>query len=114
MSQFEFVFEPIRSTLTEPANPKATIAQRFAKFHADNPQVYRMLVSLARDLRTRRPRKLGIKMLFEVLRWQYYVQTDTDEEYKLSNDFTAPYARLIMAQEPDLQAAFNTRPSQVD
>ena len=69
MSQFEFVFEPIRPVT--PAGPEtATIAQRFAKFHADNPQVYRMLVSLARDLRTRLPRKLGIKMLFEVLRWR--------------------------------------------
>ena len=113
MTQFEFVFEPIRPTTPE-QQPKATIAQRFAQFHASNPQVYSMLVSLARGLRTKRPRKLGIKMLFEVLRWQYYLQTDSDEEYKLSNDFTAPYARLIMDQEPDLQNAFNTRPSQVD
>jgi hypothetical protein len=110
MNQFEFVFDPIKPV----EQPEASIAQRFARFHADNPQVYSMLVSLARDLRTRRPRKLGIKMLFEVLRWQYYVQTDTDEEYKLSNDFTAPYARLIMEREPDLQGAFNTKRSQVD
>ena len=111
MNQFEFVFEPIKPV--EP-DTSQTIAQRFARFHQDNPQVYSMLVSLARDLRARRPRKLGIKMLFEVLRWQYYVQTDSDEEYKLSNDFTAPYARLIMQQELDLHEAFNTRPSQVD
>jgi hypothetical protein len=110
MNQFEFVFEPIKPV----EQPEATIAQRFARFHDDNPQVYSMLVSLARGLRARRPRKLGISMLFEVLRWQYYVQTDTDEDYNLNNDFRAPYARLIMEQEPDLQAAFNIRASQAD
>jgi len=110
MNQFEFVFEPIKSV----KQSEASIAQRFARFHADNPQVYSMLVSLARGLRARRPRKLGIGMLFEVLRWQYYVQTDTDEDYNLNNDFRAPYARLIMDQEPDLQAAFNIRASQAD
>ena len=113
MNQFEFIFEPIRPVT--PAGPEsATIAQRFAKFHQDNPHVYSMLVSLARGLQARRPRKLGIGMLFEVLRWQYYVQTDTDEEYKLNNNYRAQYARLIMEQEPDLHEAFNTRPSQAD
>ena len=111
MNQFEFVFEPIKPV--EP-DTSQTIAQRFARFHQDNPQVYSMLVSLARDLRARRSRKLGIGMLFEVLRWQYYVQTNSEEEYKLNNNYRAQYARLIMEQEPDLHEAFNTRPSQAD
>jgi len=57
---------------------------------------------------------MGIGMLYEVLRWNYYTTVETNEEYKLSNDFRAPYARLIMDQEPDLQDAFNLRCSVVD
>jgi len=54
-------------------------------------------------------------MLFEVLRWNYYLEVDQgEEEFKLSNDFRAPYARLIMQQELDLADAFNTRTSVVD
>lgn len=91
------------------------IAKRFRLFHAANPDVYSSLVSLARQFREKnKERKIGIKMLYEVLRWNYYLTTDTDEEYRLTNDFTAPYARLIMDQEPDLAGAFQIKRSEVD
>ena len=89
-----------------------SIPARFHRFHAANPAVYRALVFLAREFRAKRPSsKMGIGMLYEVLRWNYYMETNSQEEYKLSNDFRAPYARLIMASEPDLADAFNTKSS---
>ena len=53
-------------------------------------------------------------MLYEVLRWNYYLSTEGEEEFKLSNDFRAVYARKIMENEPDLADAFNTKQSVVD
>jgi hypothetical protein len=54
-------------------------------------------------------------MLYEVLRWKFFMEDEAgEEEYKLSNDFRACYARLIMDQEADLQDAFNLRCSVVD
>lgn len=92
-----------------------SITSRFKRFHRANPEVYFSLVKLARDMRHRNSgRKIGMKMLFEVLRWNHFLNTASDEEFKLSNDFTAPFARLIMLKEQDLQGAFNLRPSEVD
>jgi hypothetical protein len=110
--QCELEFTPI---LPEPKD--ASIFARFQKFHANNPEVYNNLVRLAREFRMGRNfnRKMGIAMLFEVLRWNYYLNVDMgEEEFKLSNDFRAPYARLIMQQELDLADAFNTKTSVVD
>ena len=112
MSQLDLQFTPI---LPEPED--TSIPARFARFHASNPHIYENLVKLARKFRSRGSninRKMGIGMLYEVLRWNYFLTTDSDEEFKLSNDFRAPYARLIMAQEPDLSDAFNLRPSCTD
>jgi hypothetical protein len=92
-----------------------TIPERFKRFHSANPHIYAALVNLARAFRAKRgSRKLGMKMLYEVLRWNYYMTTDSDEEYKLSNDFSACYSRLIMEQEPDLAEIFNKRFSVAD
>jgi hypothetical protein len=92
-----------------------SIPARFARFNAGNPQVYDSLVSLARQFRSRQPdAKLGIAMLYEVLRWNYYMATDSEEPYKLSNDFRACYARLIMEQENDLKGIFQTKKSVAD
>ena len=87
-----------------------SIPARFTRFHSSNPQVYENLVALARQFnRKRNDAKLGIAMLYEVLRWNYYMSVDSAEEYKLSNDFRACYARLIMEQEPDLFEFFRTK-----
>jgi len=92
-----------------------SIPARFAKFHAGNPQVYDSLVALARQFRSRRPdAKLGIAMLYEVLRWNFYISTDSDEPYKLTNDFKAFYARMIMDQEDDLTGVFQIKKSVAD
>ena len=89
--------------------------ERFEKFHAANPQVYTSLVSLARQVLERnRARKMGIGMLYEVLRWNRYLQTDSEDGYRLPNNFKPAYARLIMEQEPDLDGVFNLAASVLD
>ena len=103
--QFEFEF----------SLPKDKLTKKFEEFHANNPHVYEALVALARRFRERRrDAQTGIGMLYEVLRWEYYLNTTSDDEYKLSNSYRAFYARLIMQNEPDLEGIFNTKQSIAD
>ena len=85
-----------------------TIDAAFVRFHSDNPRVYRRLVALARKAKRRGARRLGMKMLFELLRWDHLLKT-SGEPFKLCNSYTSRYARLIMDQEPDLDGIFSTR-----
>ena len=70
--------------------------------------MYEGLVRLARELTAQGRARVGIKMLFEVLRWQHALRT-TGDEFKLNNNYHSHYARLIMSQEPDLDGVFETR-----
>jgi hypothetical protein len=89
--------------------PEQTIAEAFARFHAQNPRVYDRLVELCRRWVAKRPgQRLGVKMLFERLRWDLAMET-TGEPLKLNNNYTALYAREIMEREPDLADLFETR-----
>jgi hypothetical protein len=85
-----------------------SLTEQFIRFHRANPWVYDALVTLARDLVHRGHRRVGIGMLFEVLRWQYQMRTVGDD-FKLNNNFRSRYARLIMGSEPDLADVFETR-----
>jgi hypothetical protein len=90
-------------------SPESTIEEAFRRFHRENPHVYRELARLARAWKHRRPdRKVGMKMLFEVLRWRVAMRTRGDD-FKLNNNYHSYYARLLMAQEPDLAGLFETR-----
>jgi hypothetical protein len=87
-----------------------TIQTQFEKFHRDNPQVYRWLRKLALDLKARGYKVGGIKMLWEVLRWQTMMRTvDVSSDFKLNNNYSSRYARLLMENEEALKDFFEIR-----
>ena len=86
------------------------IESKFKEFHEDNPKVYRDLVKMCRAYRAKgNTEKIGIGMLFEVLRWHRYIKTNSGDKFKLNNNFRSRYARKIMDENPDLKDIFNTR-----
>lgn len=90
-------------------NPEPSIEAAFRRFHRENPHVYDGLVELARGWQERRgDAKLGIGMLFEVLRWQIALRTRNDD-FRLNNNYRSYYARMMMAREPELAGIFELR-----
>ena len=90
--------------------PLATIDAAFLRFHGENPHIYAELVKLCRQARQQGHGKIGMKMLWEVMRWNLWLQVKTDdEEFRLNNIYTSRYARLIMKNEPGLENIFNLR-----
>jgi hypothetical protein len=97
-------------TLTYPYRRRGTIQAEFEQFHNLNPWVYRALVSIAKDLVDRGHTRIGIGMLFEVLRWHYVrATTDPVSDFKLNNNYRSRYARRIMDHEPGLAGVFEVR-----
>lgn len=84
-----------------------SIDEAFAAFHAENPHVYGELKMLALRARRRGATRIGIGMLFEVLRWRRTLRTDGDD-FKLNNNYRSRYARMLN-QEPELAGCFETR-----
>jgi len=93
---------------TARANDKRLLSERFAAFHRDNPRVYVELVRLAKHARRQGRARIGIGMLWEVMRWHFFLET-TDDDFKLNNDFRSRYARLMMNDEPELAGCFEVR-----
>jgi hypothetical protein len=85
------------------------ITARFTDFHHRNPGVYTAIVRLARIRLDAGWTTGSIGQIFEILRWEADLLIVTDDGLKLNNDFRAPYARLVMANEADLAGFFHTR-----
>jgi hypothetical protein len=84
------------------------IERAFWAFHQANPLVYEKLRDLALNLRRKGIDHYGIKALFEVVRFHHALSTN-DPDYKLNNNFTSLYSRLLMDNETELQGFFRTR-----
>lgn len=98
-----------RQLLLLPENKDGkTIQEQFEAFHALNPWVADSLIELARTYRRMGRRRIGIKHLIEILRWDYARATQGDD-FRLNNNWTSRYARLIVGMAPDIADMFETR-----
>jgi hypothetical protein len=87
-----------------------SIDAAFEAFDAANPHVGENLVRLARRLKKAGRTRIGIGHLFEVLRWEYAIQTEHREsQYTLNNNYRSRYARKIIDEYPELQDMFEIR-----
>lgn len=83
---------------------RSSIQEDFERFHADNPHIYELLVSYALKALEAGWSNYGVKSLFERVRWHVHVDTRDDTGFKLNNNYTSRYARMLM-QDPRLQNA---------
>lgn len=94
---------------TLPAPATGTIAERFRAFHKANPLVYEIALGIALRLKRKGIKRCSMDAIFHHIRWQYFIQVSGVEKFKLNNNFTAHYARLLMEQEPELAGWFEVR-----
>ena len=73
--------------------PKLTIDERWALWKAANPWVLLFVENLAANLIAKGHRRIGVKQLWEVLRYSYDANT-VGSAFRANNDFTSRAARV--------------------
>ena len=93
------------------------IFERFAKFHRENPQVWKLFCHFADGMRKIKTR-YSARAIFHRLRWEMELKTtaysDEEDSQKLTNDYSPYYARMYIAAHPDAKGFFilKKRPSE--
>ncbi|ONI83469.1 hypothetical protein ALI22I_33755 [Saccharothrix sp. ALI-22-I] len=77
-----------------------TIQQRFEQFHLDNPEVLETLERLAVEWFEAGKRKLGVKMLWERMRWERS-KAVAPGTFALNDIYTSRYARELVSRHPE-------------
>lgn len=104
VTQLAFDLAPL---VTPEHEERATIDERWAAWSAANPWVMDALERLAGDWLAAGHSRIGVKALWEVIRWQYG-QT-TGDTFKANNDFTSRAARDLLARRPEWADRIETR-----
>ena len=90
-----------------PIHKGETIEECFANFHKANPHVLKHLTRIALWLKGIGFDRYSIKGIYERLRFAA-IET-TGVPYKMNNDYTPLYSRMIMEETPKLAGFFQTR-----
>lgn len=89
------------------------VVEGFWKFHQENPEVFGLFKALCDDVRNAGKTKYGAKAVMEVVRWKVNVYTHGDE-FKINNNYTSCYARLLMIEDPSFDGFFQLRSSNAE
>jgi hypothetical protein len=82
--------------------------QRWWAWHKENPRVYELFDKFTREAIELGHRHLSAWLIVNRIRWETSVVT-MGEDFKVSNDFIAYYARLFMALNPDYDGFFRIK-----
>lgn len=90
-----------------------SLREKFCVFHVANPRVFEALETMTEALLARGRTRLSVKMLVEVLRWNFYMKTaDPNSDFKVNNSYAAFYARLLVDTHPEWETVFEMRERQ--
>lgn len=95
--------------------PKPKKVEKFERFHAKHPRVYKAFRAKALKLIGKKPtRVISGRMIFEAVRYDIFVQHDDEELYKMNNDYCPAYIRLFIKDHPAHEGLIRTKQSIFD
>lgn len=84
------------------------LVARFTRYHNQHPEVWDSFKRYATEMRATGRKRYSAWAIINKIRWDHDVVTA--EDFKISNDYIALYARVMIHLEPGFAEFFNTRP----
>ncbi len=109
VKQVDWLTDWVLAPVTDNPDRRLTPAERAADFHRNNPHVLEAVRKVALQMRRAGHAQWSVNGAFEVLRYQWAMQTHDPEGFKLNNTYRAWYARELMRTTPELADFFETR-----
>jgi hypothetical protein len=81
------------------------LLEKFKEFHKLNPDVYKLFKKFAIEAKGSGRQRFSHWMIANRIRWYTTIET-RGSDYKLSNDFIALYARLLIYHRPEFEGFF--------
>ena len=85
------------------------LKERWWAWHKENPEFYELFKRFTFEAIERGHKRLSAWLVCNRIRWETMIVT-TGNEYKISNDFIALYARLFMHHYPQYKGFFRPKP----
>lgn len=83
--------------------------QKFWEYHQENPHVYELFKNFTRAARAAGYNNYSAKAIFERVRWHMSIETKDETGFKLNNNYTSRYARLMEQEHPEYAGFFHKR-----
>lgn len=84
------------------------LLKKFKTYHAENPHVYIRFLKLAKEMKRTGRKRYSQWIIINKMRWDSDIKTK-DEVFKISNDYIALYARMVVYNHPEFSGFFELK-----
>jgi hypothetical protein len=78
---------------------------KFKKYHIENPHIYREFKRYANEM-IKHKNKSSAWLIINRIRWDHDIASNSNEVFKISNDYIALYARLLIYHDSKFKDFF--------
>ena len=100
--------DDLQMDLNIPTRQRDSIQSQFDRFHEQNPQVFAEAVKRAREMRATGRAQYSMHTILQKICWDTDIET-TGRDFKINNNYSSRYARLIVEQYPEFEGFFQMR-----
>jgi len=87
-----------------------TIDESFEEFHLKNPVIYALFQKYALYMiREKGMSKTSSKLIINRIRWEMYVETESEDTYRINDAYSSRYVRLFIKDYPEYDDKFELR-----
>ena len=86
-----------------------TLDQKFQIYHMANPHIFQLFRSFAGDIKKAGYKNFGAKAIMELVRWELSVNSKDPMLFKINNNYTSRYVRLLEQKDPSFIGFFRKR-----
>ena len=83
--------------------------RQFLIWHRKHPEIWKMVEKRFIQKARMGQQRIGLKEIFEQLRQEYIEQVKAPDSWKLNNNWTSAYARLLAYKYPELATRIEIR-----
>lgn len=82
---------------------------KFARFHMRNPKIYELFKRFTFEAIGAGREHYSSRTIFHRIRWHVEIETDSDDRFKINNNHSPYYGRMLMRDFPKTRGFFRTR-----
>lgn len=88
---------------------KRNLNDRFNEYHKSNPYVFDLFIRFTMEAKRRGYKRFSAKAVFERIRWHMNVETEDADGFKINNNYTSRYVRLLEKFFPEHKDFYRKR-----
>lgn len=93
---------------------EAELIRKFTQYHYDNPKIYELFKRFAREVARSGMKRYSADAVVHRIRWYVDIETRSRDDFKITNNHVAFYARMWRHEYPRHKNLFQYRASAAD